>query len=242
MTKRRLCLLPLLAAALAAAPARAGEQAFEAQAGYFGMASSNSASAVFDSTGAPTFGGAVRLTFWRGAFASIGGRTFSKDGERVFVLAPNDPVQKLGFPLSMRTTPLFVTAGYRLRRGSLVVPYVSAGVAITRYSESSEVAGQSFDEMFTKTGFLGTLGVEVGRGIFRVGGEVGYTTVPNAIGLGGVSKVYGEDDIGGWHAIGKVIVSFNGTTPPPPAKKPATAPPPKTPAPGPPVATPVPKP
>ena len=232
MTKRRLPLIPLLLATLAAAPAHAGELAFEAHAGYFGMAASNSASAVFDSTGAPTFGGAARLTFWRGAFVSVGGRTFSRDGERVFVLAPNAPVQKLGFPLSMRTTPLFVSAGYRLRRGSLVVPYVSAGVAITRYSETSDVAGESFDEVLTKTGFLGTVGVEVGRGTFRVGGEVGYTTVPNAIGFGGVSKVYGEDDIGGWHAIGKVIVSFDGA-PPPPAKKPQ-------PKPGPPVAKPKP--
>ena len=240
MAKRRIRLILLLLAALSSAPARAGELAFEAHAGYFGMAASNSASAVFDSTGAPTFGGAVRLTFWRGAFVSIGGRTFSREGERVFVLAPNEPVQKLGFPLSMRTTPLFVSAGYRLRRGSLVVPYLSAGVAITRYSETSEVAGQSFDELSTKTGFLGNLGVEVGRGTFRVGGEVGYTTVPNAIGFGGVSKVYGEDDIGGWHAIGKVIVSFDGAPPPPPAKKPGTAPPPKTPAPGPPVAKPKP--
>jgi hypothetical protein len=235
MNPRRLAILLLLVATLAAPRAgRAGELAFEGHVGYLGMASSNSASAVFDSTGAPTFGGAARLTFWRGAFVSVGGRTFSKEGERVFVLSPSSSVQKLGFPLSMRTTPLFISGGYRLRRGSLVMPYLSAGVAITRYSESSEVAGQEFDEVFTKTGFLGSVGVEVGRGTFRVGGEVGYTTVPNAIGFGGVSKVYQEDDIGGWHAVGKVIVSFDGA-PPPPAKKP----PPK---PGPPVAKPAPKP
>ena len=47
--------------------------------------------------------------------------------------------------------------------------------------------------------------------------------MPNAIGFGGVSKVYGEDDIGGWHVIGKVIVSFDGA-PPPPAKKPQPKP------------------
>ena len=232
--KRPTLTAAMLLTALAAAPrpADTGELAFEAHAGYLGMAASNSASAVFDSTGAPTFGGAARLTFWRGAFVSIGGRTYSKEGERVFVLTPSSPVQKLGFPLSMRTTPLFVSGGYRLRRGALVVPYVSAGLAIARYSESSEVTGETFDEVFTKTGFLGSVGVEVGRGTFRVGGEVGYTTVPNAIGLGGVSKVYGEDDIGGWHAVGKLIVSFDGT-PSAPAKKPA-------PKPGPPVAKPKP--
>jgi hypothetical protein len=150
----------------------------------------------------------------------------------VFVLTTSSPVERLGFPLSMRTTPLFVGAGYRLRRGSTIVPYASAGLAIARYSESSEVTGQEFEEVFTKTGVTGAVGVEIGRGTFRLGGEVGYTSVPDAIGFGGVSKVYGEDNIGGWHGIGKVIVSFSGA-PSPPAKKPE-------PKPGPPVAKPKP--
>jgi hypothetical protein len=37
---------------------------------------------------------------------------------------------------------------------------------------------------------------------------VGYSTAPDAIGLAGVSKVYGEDDIGGLHAVGKVVVAL----------------------------------
>jgi hypothetical protein len=41
-----------------------------------------------------------------------------------------------------------------------------------------------------------------------VGAEAGYTTVPDAVGLGGVTKVYGEDDLGGWHVVGKVVVAF----------------------------------
>jgi hypothetical protein len=218
-----LCLLAIGSAALAARPARAGELAFEAHGGYLGLRASNSASAVFDSTGAPTFGGAARLTFWRGAFVTIGGRTFTRDGERVFVASANAPVQKLGFGLTMRTSPLFAMAGYRLRRGSLIVPYAAAGVAVTRYSESSEVAGEAFDQQFTKTGFTGAVGLELGRGLFRVGGEVGYTTVPNAIGFGGVSKVYDETDIGGWHAVGKLILSFNGSEPAPKPPKPGPA-------------------
>lgn len=236
MRSRHLTPLAALLGLALAAPAGAGELAFEGQAGYFGMSASNSASAVFDSTGGPTFGGAARLAFWRGAFLAVGARTFSREGERVFVLTPSSPVQKLGFPVEVRLTPLFVSAGYRLRHGSLLVPYVSAGVAITRYNETSDVAGESFDESFTRTGFTGAIGVEVGRGTFRFGGEVGYTSVPEAIGVGGVSKVYGEDDIGGWHAVGKVIVAFAGRSAPP-----ASAPKPK-PKPGPPVATPSPKP
>jgi hypothetical protein len=70
------------------------------------------------------------------------------------------------------------------------------------------VAGESFDESLTKTGFTGAGGIEVGRGLLRFGAELGYTTASSAIGVGGVSKVYGEDDIGGFYAIGKVAVAF----------------------------------
>ena len=36
---------------------------------------------------------------------------------------------------------------------------------------------------------------------FRFGGEVMYSLVPNTIGFGGVSEIYGEDDIGGLSAV-----------------------------------------
>jgi len=204
--KVRLAALALLA--LAAGPAAAGELAIEVHAGYFEMAAENSASALFDSRGGGTFGGAVRYTFWRGAFVSAGARTFSREGERVFVAAPNAAVQKLGFPLKVSLTPVFLTVGYRFRDGKLIVPYAGIGGSVTSYKEESEVAGEAFDDDRSKAGFLGLAGVEVGRGTFRVGAEAGYTTVPDAVGLAGVSKVYGEDDLGGWHAVGKLIVAF----------------------------------
>ena len=204
--KVRLAALALLA--LAAGPAAAGELAIEVHAGYFEMAAENSASALFDSRGGGTFGGAVRYTFWRGAFVSAGARTFSREGERVFVAAPNAAVQKLGFPLKVSLTPVFLTVGYRFRDGKLIVPYAGIGGSVTSYKEESEVAGEAFDDDRSKAGFLGLAGVEVGRGTFRVGAEAGYTTVPDAVGLAGVSKVYGENDLGGWHAVGKLIVAF----------------------------------
>jgi opacity protein-like surface antigen len=197
-----------LAAPHALTLASAGELALEGHAGYFQMAASNTGSALFGSDDGATFGGAVRFTFWRGAFASAGVRTFSKDGERVFVSAPNAPVQKLGFPLSMTTTPIFLNVGYRFRNGQLVVPYLSAGAAFTKYKETSTVAGESFDVSASKTGFVGAVGVEVGRGLLRFAAEGGWSTVPNAIGKAGASKVYGENDIGGKYAIGKLVLAF----------------------------------
>ena len=211
----------LLAAAL---PSAAGELAIEAQIGYFDMAAKDSAQALFGSSGGATFGGAVRYTVWRGAFVSAGLRSFSKDGERVFLLSPGGAIQTLGFPVSVELQPVLLMAGYRLRDGQLVVPYAAIGAAFTSYTETSSVAGESFDTDGSKTGFIGAAGVEVGRGLFRVGAEIGYSTVSGVVGLGGVSQIYGEDDIGGFHVIGKVAVAFSlgGKPKPAPKPKPAT--------------------
>lgn len=192
-------------------PARAGELAIEGHGGYFSWAASNSASAVFGSTGGGIFGGGLRYTVWRGVFVAAGIRRFSAtDGQRVFVATPSAPVQELGFPLSVRITPLFATVGYRFLDGGLVVPYLGIGGSVNRYSEHSEVAGEIFDESFSKSGFHGVGGVEVGRGLLRAAAEASYSTVSGAVGLGGVTQVYGEDDIGGWTVVGKVIVAFGG--------------------------------
>ena len=195
-------------AAAAPRPASAVELALEGQLGYFDMAASQSATAVFGSSDGLTYGGALRLTFWHGLFFEAGARTFSKEGERVFVVSPDAPVQKLGHPLEITSTPLFFSLGYRFRAGNTLVPYVSAGYTHTRYEETSTVAGQSFDVDESKSGFTGAAGLEVGRGIFRLAGEVGYTTTSDSLGFGGVSRVYEEDDLGGFHAVGKVVIAF----------------------------------
>ncbi len=108
----------------------------------------------------------------------------------------------------MRTTQVLPSLGYRFWNGKLIVPYLSAGLAVTIYRERSNVEGQTFDVDKTATGFVGAVGVETGRHLLRVGAEVGYATAPNVLGEGGVSKVYGETNAGGFYAIGKVIIAF----------------------------------
>ena len=204
--RRLLAAVALLAAT--ALPSAAGELAIEGQVGYFGMNAESSAKALFGSSGGVTFGGAVRYDVWRDVFVSAGVRTFSKEGERVFLTSPGAPIQKLGFPLSVRLTPILLSAGYRYSGWKWVAPYVSVGAAITSYSETSDVAGQSFDQDLTKTGFVGAVGLETARGRLRGGVELGYSTVSSAIGVAGISQVYGEDDIGGFHVIGKLMYVF----------------------------------
>jgi hypothetical protein len=200
----------VLALLLPASTAAAGELAAEVTGGYLGLTASRSAEAVFDSSGGFTWGGAARYTITRGIFVSAGVRTFSKEGERVFVDRPNGEVARLGFPLSVRVTPVLFTAGYRFRDGRMVVPYAGLGGSLTSFSEESSVAGRAYDVSRTKAGFHVVGGAEVGRGRFRFGAEVGWSTVPNAVGFGGVSAVYDEDDLGGWSVVGKVVVSLWG--------------------------------
>ena len=193
---------------VSAAPASGGEFAAELQAGYFSMTATKAAEAIFDSSEGFTWGGAVRYSLDLGVYVSGGVRTFSKSGERVFVAGPTEPVSKLGFPLELRITPYFLTLGYRLRQGSLIVPYGGVGGSITSFRENSSVAGIAYDRSETKAGFHVVGGVEVGKERFRFGGEVGWSTVPDAVGVAGVSEVYGEDNLGGWSVVGKLIIAF----------------------------------
>jgi opacity protein-like surface antigen len=201
-------LLALAASAAGGAKAHAAGFGVEAQAGYFSMSATQSAQAVFDgSTGGATFGGAVRYVVKRGFFVAAGARTFSKSGQRVFLADKFGTVQKLGFPLDMRITPIFVTVGYRFRDGHALVPYAGLGGGITKFHETSDVAGDVRDENSSKGAFQAVVGVEYGKGLLRFGAEGVYSTA-NSLGLGGVSKIYGETDAGGLSAIGKVILSF----------------------------------
>jgi hypothetical protein len=209
-TAAPLALAGLLALASSTGTASAGEFAAELMGGYFAMSSSKSAEAVFDSSGGFTWGAAGRYSFKRGIFVTAGVRTFSKEGERVFVAGPTDTVARLGFPLSIRITPVFVTAGYRFRDGKMIVPYAGIGGSLTSFSEESSVQGVSYDESRTKAGFHVVGGAEVGRGRFRFGAEVGWSTVPDAVGVDGVSAVYNESNLGGWSVVGKLVIAFGG--------------------------------
>jgi Outer membrane protein beta-barrel domain len=192
-----------------AAPAAAQGFAINAQGGYFGMKASESAKAVFDSSGGFTGGGGLSYAFGKHLYVEGGVRYFSKTGEKVFVASAGSPVFKLGFPLKARLLPIYGTIGYRFMGGkSALVPYLGVGGGVTSYREESTVADVATTESQSKASFHGLLGLEYGRGHLRLAVEGLYVAVPNAIGVGGVSKVYGEDDLGGFTALGKLVYSF----------------------------------
>jgi len=219
---RRIGLAAALAFLAPCAPAAASEWAVEGHVGYFSMSAENSARAVLDSAGGATFGGGARFSLDNGIFVAAAWRSFSKDGERVFLSAPSQAVQKLGHPLSLRINPAQLTAGYRYRQGHLIVPYAGLGLTLASFQEESEVAGEQYSESRTQAGFHLLGGVEIGRGLVRFGAEVVWSTVSDGVGFGGVTQVYGEDNLGGVTYLGKVVLAFGGhqTKPPDPGDHP----------------------
>jgi hypothetical protein len=198
--------LALLATVSLLAPGReASAQGFgiNGQAGYFSMAAADSAKAVFGSSGGFMAGGGLSYTF--GSFYVEGGaRYFAKEGERVFVATAGDTPFPLGHPLKVRLVPIYLTVGYRYGKG-MFIPYVGVGGGMTSYDEETTVAGAITKISESKAGAHGLLGLEYGRGKLRFAAELILSTVPDAIGIAGVSNVYGEDDLGGFLAQGKII-------------------------------------
>ena len=191
-----------------AGSAAAGEVAINLEGGWAELSNAKrSAEAVFDgASGGFTFGAGVRWSVTPSIYVALGGRYFSKDGERAFVSAPDQPPFGLGHPLSLRLIPVHAQAGWRFRPGTSFVPYVGLGVGATSYREESTV-GDIPEPTVSETKFsvLVSAGLEYGRGPVRFGVDLSYSTVPDSLGVGGVSQVYGEDDLGGFTALGRIV-------------------------------------
>lgn len=206
---RAAAFLLALALTTGAAPIEAGEFGISLDGGYLDLTSARrSARAVFgDTAGGFTGGGSLSYGFGRGFFVAAGARYFERTGERVFVADAGSAVFRLGHRLKLRLIPMYGLVGYRLerRRGFPLTPYVALGGGAYSYHEESEIGGLVegvLDQ--TKGAGYGVLGLEYGRGTVRFGVEMAYSTVPKSADLGGVSSVYGEDDIGGFTVVGKL--------------------------------------
>lgn len=173
--------------------------------GYFDMTNaSKSADAVFGSSGGFTWGGELGVALGEHFFVAGGARYFSKSGERVFVADASGEAFPLGHPLEVRLVPVFASVGYRFGSGRLR-PYVGAGGGFTSFREESSVAGVTETSSETKLSGHVLAGLEFGSGRARFGAELVWSFVPDAIGVGGVSQVYGESDVGGLHLLGKIV-------------------------------------
>ena len=105
----------------------------------------------------------------------------------------------LGIPLTVEVTPLEITGGWRFKNlWSRVVPYVGGGWSSYDYKETSEFAdaSENVDDRFTGWHLLGGVEFKVARWV-GVGGEIAFTSVPDALGPGGASEAFDETNLGG---------------------------------------------
>jgi hypothetical protein len=209
MKQRHAGRIVLLAATLACAtatPARA-ELRIAGEAGWFSMTGAgDSAKAIFDgSSGGPIFGGSLGVGIGQHFFVQANGRFFQKDGERVFVESPGGEVFRLGHPVTVQIIPAYGLIGYRFGNAdSSLRPYLALGGGVTMLKETSTIGGENTSTSESKPAGHAALGADYGRGALRFGLELGYSTVPDSIGLAGVSEVFGETNIGGFTAVARI--------------------------------------
>ena len=161
--------------------------------------------AVFGESLQQFWGGGVQVAFRGGLYVEVAASRFEKTGQRAFV--SDGKAFQLGIPLTARITPLEFSAGYRFRASPRIIPYAGAGVARYAYVETSEFAESGENVDATHTGYLVLGGVEVrAHRWIGVSVDVQYTHVTGILGSAGISKEFGEDNLGGTAVRVKVLV------------------------------------
>lgn len=154
--------------------------------------------AVLGKSSGNIYGGGATLGLpLGGLFVDVGAWRFKEIGERVFV--NNREVFRLGIPVTITITPLELTAGWKFRlRNSKLVPYAGGGLTMYGYKETSAFStpSEDVDERFNGYHVMGGVEYKVMRWL-GAGGELAWTTIPDAIGTGGASKAFGETDLSG---------------------------------------------
>jgi opacity protein-like surface antigen len=193
----------LLALTSLAAPAAAADLAVELHGGYLDLSGAHQAAkAVFDGRAGGFIGGAaLRLDFGERYFVRLGAGYFERRGQRVFVADDQAPVFRLGHPLEVRLVPTYLDVALRVGSERQLRPYLGLGIGGVLFREESEVAGEIFTEERTRASARALLGASWGRGPVQLGAELSYSRTPDTIGIGGVSKVYREKDVGGIAAV-----------------------------------------
>ena len=159
--------------------------------------------AVLGGSSGRLLGGGAQVT-WRRLFLEVAASRFRSSGERV--LSSGGRIYRLGVPTEVTIAPLEATAGYRLRFRRFV-PYAGVGAGSQHYKETSPFSddAEKVSERHTSYHVLGGVELPVWRRV-RAAVEARYRTVPDAIGLAGLSKDLGEQDLGGTSVRLKLIV------------------------------------
>lgn len=123
---------------------------------------------------------------------SLAAETGSKTGERVL---PTRPPISTGVSEKLTLTPVHLSVAWIFHPDAQLNWYAGAGPTFLSWKDES--AGENNSGSNTGAHIVGGLRWQ-GAGRWSFGGEVRYSTVPNAVGDAGITKFYNEDDLGGF--------------------------------------------
>ena len=176
--------------------------------GQFGIvrfASAESFRAVTGSSNGLMVGGGGQVTFENGFFVQGSYERFHTTGQRVLVF--ENQTFDLGIENDVTVTPIQLTGGYRFVFSKRTVGYMGGGLGWYRFSENDEFSAPSENVRDTASSYHVMGGVEypVGQWLW-LGGEAHWAAAIGALGDGGVSGVFEENDLGGFTLRMKVSV------------------------------------
>jgi hypothetical protein len=168
------------------------------------FASSDTFDAIMRDTWGTFPGGGGQVRWWRLVF-EVSASRYKRTGERAFV--EDREVFRLGIPTTITMTPIEFFVAYRLPALWRVVPYAGGGAVRQSYKETSQFAQAGENVSDSHTGYHVTGGgeVRVWRWI-STAVEARYRSVPGAIGKEGVSREFGEENLGGASVRVKLLV------------------------------------
>jgi opacity protein-like surface antigen len=176
--------------------------------GYTTFTAADSFEATLGSSGGLVVGGGAEVVLPQRIFVGVRFGRFTGDGERVFV--NNGETFGLGIPMTVKVTPLLLSAGYRFgTTRSTVIPYAGGGIGWHRYEETSDFAdaGEDVTDTFTGYHLLGGAEYRVSR-LLGIAGEAEWAGVPNALGdnPNSASAAFDESDLGGFTLRVKFVI------------------------------------
>jgi hypothetical protein len=179
-----------------------------AMVGQFRFTASESFDAILGTTSGVIFGGGATVGLpFGGLFVDVGAWQYSGSGERAIVV--DDEVFPVGIPVDIELVPIEISAGWKFRIRSMpkLIPYVAGGYTSFGYKESSSFAGagEDLDERFGGYHLRGGAEFKLTSWL-GVAGEAAWTSVPDALGNGGVSAAFNEDNLGGTSFRARITV------------------------------------
>jgi hypothetical protein len=153
-------------------------------------------------------GGGEVVNLWKRLFVRGDYVTASSSGERGFDLEGG--AVSIGVPITVRLNTIEIGGGWRfaMRKHPKYTPYGGAALLYTTYSQKSdfELPGDAVDDSNSGYAVFAGLDAQIAKRLYATF-EAQYRLVPDAIGNAGVSKPYGETDLGGF--VARVMVGYN---------------------------------